>query len=498
MSWAARSHRSAAQGASRSPYRAVLASDATPRCASMASADRQMIGDATLAKARLAYRHHVLVKDAGASMCVCRMHCWRHSGDRHQIPAPGFGPRSPGDAAHCPQAWMLRNRAMCAHAVVQRKDPAMEFEDIACPQAASVANATPGRARAQPLSGIRVLDFSSLVPGPLCTLLLAEAGAEVTKIERPQAGDEMRGYAPKAGEDSANFVLLNRGKKSIAIDLKTRAQELHALIGESDLLIEQFRPGVMARLGLDYESVRAINPRIIYCAITGYGQSGPQALEAAHDLNYLASTGLLGLCRQPALPPALIADIAGGAYPAVINILLALRQRDQTGQGCMLDVSMADNLFTFQYWGLGAGWAAQQWPQPGADLISGGTPRYQVYRAADGQYLAVAPLEEKFWRNFTRRLELPETASAEQVAQAIARHDAAHWQARFAGIDVCVNRVVALEQAVNDPHFVQRGLFAHQVCGADGVPMPALPVPLSGQFRAAPGLAHAPKLASTV
>src|SRR6218665_602720 len=219
-----------------------------------------------------------------------------------------------------------------------KERPAMEFEDIACPQAASVANATPGRARAQPLSGIRVLDFSSLVPGPLCTLLLAEAGAEVTKIERPQAGDEMRGYAPKAGEDSANFVLLNRGKKSIAIELKTRAQELHALIGESDLLIEQFRPGVMARRGLDYESVRAINPRIIHCAIPGYGQSGPRAIEGGQDLNYLASTGLLGLWRQPALPPPLIADIAGGAHPARLHILLALRQRDQTGQGCMLDV----------------------------------------------------------------------------------------------------------------------------------------------------------------
>lgn len=352
-------------------------------------------------------------------------------------------------------------------------------------------------ARMQPLTGIRVLDFSTLVPGPLCTLLLAEAGAEVTKIERPQVGDEMRSYSPKAGKDSANFVLLNRGKKSIAIDLKTRAHELHDLIVASDVLVEQFRPGVMARLGLDYESVRAINPRIIYCAITGYGQSGPRALEAAHDLNYLASTGMLSLCKEPALPPALIADIAGGAYPAVINILMALRQRDQTGEGCMLDISMADNLFTFQYWGMGAGWAADQWPQPGADLISGGTPRYQVYRAADGEYLAVAPLEAKFWRNFTQVLNIPETASAEQVAQAIAQRDAAHWQASFAGMDVCVNRIVSLDQAVKDPHFVERGLFAHQVRGAGGVPMQALPVPVSGQFRTAPGLTNAPELGST-
>jgi alpha-methylacyl-CoA racemase len=235
----------------------------------------------------------------------------------------------------------------------------------------------------QPLKGIRVLDFSTLLPGPMATLLLAEAGAEVLKIERPGGGDDMRGYTPKFGKDSVNFSLLNRGKKSIALDLKSDGERarLEELLRDADVLVEQFRPGVMKRLGLDYETVARINPKVVYCSITGYGQTGPMADVAAHDLNYLAETGMLGLSRgadgAPVLPPALIADIGGGAYPAVMNILLALQNRIHTGSGCHLDISMADNLFPFTYWGLGNGWSAGQWPRPGKELVTGGTPRYQ-------------------------------------------------------------------------------------------------------------------------
>jgi hypothetical protein len=231
----------------------------------------------------------------------------------------------------------------------------------------------------QPLHGLRVLDFSTLLPGPLCSLLLAEAGAEVVKIERPGSGDEMRSYVPKLGSDSVNFASLNRGKRSVTLDLKSKEGREKAVIlaRESDIVIEQFRPGVMARLGLGYEDLRAGKPRIIYCSISGYGQSGPMANIAAHDLNYLAEAGMLGLTAgidgSPVLPPALIADIGGGAYPAVMNILLAVMQRDRTGDGCHLDVSMADNLFTFMYWGLGNGWAAQHWPGPGDALVTGGS-----------------------------------------------------------------------------------------------------------------------------
>ncbi|MBB4640385.1 crotonobetainyl-CoA:carnitine CoA-transferase CaiB-like acyl-CoA transferase [Rhizorhapis suberifaciens] len=243
----------------------------------------------------------------------------------------------------------------------------------------------------QPLDGILVLDFSTLLPGPLASLLLAEAGARVVKLERPDRGDEMRTYEPKLGKSSANFVMLNRGKQSIKIDLKApeAIARLEPLIKRADVLIEQFRPGVMDRLGLGYTQVRAINPQIIYCSITGWGQSGPKRDVAAHDLNYMAESGVLGLARDqqgaPALPPILAADIGGGTYPAMINILLALRQRDMTGLGSYLDIAMAENLFTFAYWGLAEGLGCGQWPTEGEGLVTGSSPRYQIYRTADNQ-----------------------------------------------------------------------------------------------------------------
>ncbi len=226
----------------------------------------------------------------------------------------------------------------------------------------------------QPLTGIRVLDFSTLLPGPLATLIFAEAGADVVKIERPGKGDEMRSYRPFFGPDSVNFALLNRGKRSVTIDLKDsqQAQDLWPLIREADIIVEQFRPGVMERLRLGYEDIKAVNPRIIYCSITGYGREGPKAQEAGHDLNYIAETGVLALSGDdqgnPIVPPVLVADIAAGTMPAVINVLLALRERDRTGQGCHLDIAMCDNLFTFQYWALGNGLLHDEWPVPGGEL----------------------------------------------------------------------------------------------------------------------------------
>ncbi|WP_246216164.1 CaiB/BaiF CoA transferase family protein [Paraburkholderia agricolaris] len=360
----------------------------------------------------------------------------------------------------------------------------------------------------QPLRGVKVVDLSTLLPGPLCTLLLAEAGADVIKIERP-AGDEMRGYEPKSGPDSVNFGLLNRGKKSVALDLKnaTDREAALALIDEADIVVEQFRPSVMSRLGLGYDEVAARNPRLVYCSITGYGQTGPKSSTAAHDLNYLAETGMLALSADsngaPVLPPALIADIAGGTYPAIMNILLALRQRDQTGRGCHLDISMADNLFTFMYWALGNGWTGNGWPTPGGELVTGGTARYRVYRTLDGQYLAAAPLEDKFWQNFTRVIGAPELANADgldsavqqRVAALIATQSAETWIERFAGVDACTVRVVGLEHAVSDPHFAQRGLFDHKVRLSGGDVISALPVPVAEVFRDKEKVKDAPLLA---
>lgn len=360
----------------------------------------------------------------------------------------------------------------------------------------------------RPLEGVRVLDFSTLLPGPLCTLLLAEAGAEVIKIERPGAGDEMRTYVPRSGADSVNFVLLNRGKRSIAIDLKDDAQRerLMALVREADVVVEQFRPGVMDRLGLGYDALAAINPRIVYCAITGYGQSGPRALVAAHDLNYVAESGMLSLTAgadgAPVLPPALIADIAGGAYPAVMNILLALRSRDRSGRGCRLDVSMSDNLFTFMYWALGEGAATGRWADTGTGLVAGASPRYRIYRTQDGRFVAAAPLEQRFWDNFCRVIDLPGSlrddsrdaaATGAAVAQRIAAQPSSHWRERFAGEDVCATIVATMEEAVADPHFVARGLFARRV-RTDAGELMAVPVPVVDAFRAPQAVVDYPRL----
>ena len=346
----------------------------------------------------------------------------------------------------------------------------------------------------QPLEGVKVLDFSTLLPGPMCTLLLADAGADVIKIERA-TGDDMRDYEPKSGFDSINFCLLNRGKKSIVADLKDPGirKKIEALIAEADVIVEQFRPGVMDRLGLGYNTAKAINPGIIYCSITGFGQFGPYAQVAAHDMNYQARTGMVRLSSDPSgapvVPPVLTADLAAGAYPAVMNILLGLRTRDKTGSGCHLDISMSDNLFPLMYWGLGAGWAAGQWPRGGDELVTGGSPRYQIYQTADDKYLAAAPLEDKFWNNFLTVLGASELEHIDNpalvkasIAKIIAQHPAAYWLNKFEGKDTCVTEVIGLEQAVSDPHFKERGVFSRGLQTPGGARIPALPTPISSVF----------------
>jgi len=347
------------------------------------------------------------------------------------------------------------------------------------------------------LAGVRVLDCTSLVPGPLATLLLADAGADVLKVERPGVGDELRHQPPRLGTTGASFALLNRGKRSVDLDLKEPADRRRflALAEHADVLVEQFRPGVMAALGLGWETLRAVNDRLVYCSITGYGQTGPKQRRAGHDLTYLAETGLLGLAAdsdgRPGVPPALIADIAGGAYPAVMNILLALRQRDLTGRGCHLDVAMTDNLFPLMFWALGSGFAGGHWPRPGGELLTGGSPRYRVYETADGRYLAAAPLEQRFWEAFCAAVDLPvqwrddaadPEGTARAVGERIAARTAAQWAERLEGLDVCAAVVATLEEAVADAQVRARHLFDRTV--EDGTAsMPALPLPWAPEVR---------------
>ncbi|MFO1151979.1 MAG: CaiB/BaiF CoA-transferase family protein [Alsobacter sp.] len=346
------------------------------------------------------------------------------------------------------------------------------------------------------LDGILVLDFSTLLPGPLAGLMLAEAGAEVVKIERP-GGEDMHRFEPRLGETSAPWLLLNRGKTVLTADLKSPAAlaDLLPLVDRADVLIEQFRPGVMERLGLGYEALAARNPGLVYCSVTGYGQAGPRAHEAGHDINYQAVTGLLALApgtpEAPAVPAALTADIAGGALSAVANILLALRQRDSTGRGCHLDVAMADAMFTFGWLAHAMGHAAGRFPGPAGTLLTGGSPRYGLYATADRRFLAVGALEDKFWSTFSAAIGLPEALRAanapagevrDAVSALVRARDAAHWQAVLAPLDCCCTVVASLEEAVSDPHFRQRGLFQGTVEGA-GVRLPALPLPLSPHVR---------------
>jgi crotonobetainyl-CoA:carnitine CoA-transferase CaiB-like acyl-CoA transferase len=361
----------------------------------------------------------------------------------------------------------------------------------------------------QPLSGVLVLDFTTLLPGPLATLLLAEAGAEVIKIERP-GGEDMRHYEPRFDGESAMFTLLNRGKKSLVLDLKSRAgrDKLKPLLERADVLVEQFRPGVMARLGLGYDAVRAINPRLVYCSITGYGQTGPRADEAGHDLNYIGNTGLLALNPgppdRPVVPPALIADIGGGTLPAVMNILLGLRQRDQTGQGVHIDIAMTDAMFTFASHALASGQATGQFPGMGGARLTGGSPRYQIYPTEDGKLVCCAALEQQFWQPFCAAIGLaPELADDSRdpaatkaaIAAIIKTRTAEQWRPLLAAADCCVTIMATLKEALRDAHFVERGLFAHKVAGPTGATMPALPVPVDPAFRDDPVIVKAvPKL----
>lgn len=345
-----------------------------------------------------------------------------------------------------------------------------------------------------PLAGCLVLDFSTLLPGPLAGLILAEAGAEVVKIERP-GGEDMRRFPPAWGPISAPYALLNRGKQLLELDLKSEGARamLAPLLARADVVIEQFRPGVMARLGLGHDDVAAINPRIIYCSITGYGQTGPLADAPGHDLTYMAAAGLLaashGPLERPVLPPVLAADIGGGTYPAVINILLALIERERTGRGRHLDIAMADMVRAFGVL-VEAGTLAGG---SGDSMLTGGWPRYGLYATKDQRLLAVGALEKKFWQAFCDTIGLPtalredhrtpsETRAA--VAAIMAADTAAAWIARFTGTEACVSLVATPDEAAVGTR--------HLVKNEAGDTRPAAAVPLVEAFRQRPDVVLAP------
>ena len=359
------------------------------------------------------------------------------------------------------------------------------------------------------LEGIKVIDFSTLLPGPLASLFLSETGAEVIKIEKPGVGDEIRLSNPQWGEQSVSFSLLNRGKKSLSLDLKDpkNLKILIPILKEADIIIEQFRPGVMKRLGIDYESIKKINQDIIYVSITGYGQYGPKSMVAGHDLNYIGNAGLLSISmgreNDTVVPPALVADIAGGSYPAVINILLALRKRDLNKEGSYIDLSMTENLFPFMFWGLGSGFAHNKWPGNSDGVLSGGSPRYNIYKTSDGNYVAAAPLEDRFWNKFCEAIDLPkkfikmqndQEKVIQEIRKIIGQKEKNYWLDVFNKADCCCSIVKSIEEAINDNHFKVRKIFENKIINNLGEEIPALPIPVDMQFRKDQKRASAPSL----
>jgi alpha-methylacyl-CoA racemase len=261
-----------------------------------------------------------------------------------------------------------------------------------------------------PLEGIRVLDLTRLLPGGFCSLLLADFGADVLKVEDTGMGDYLRWSPPhyegaQPSTASAIFLALNRNKRSIRIDLKTDAgrEVLLALVRDADVLLESFRPGVLDRLGVGYERLREENPRLVYCAITGYGQDGPHRGRSGHDMNYLGLIGLLGLTGEINGPPVQsagqIADLGGGALMAALGILVALRERERSGEGQLVDVSMADGALSWLALVVARALAENSNPRRGELELAGGLACYRPYRCADG-WVTFAALEPKFWREF--------------------------------------------------------------------------------------------------
>jgi len=327
-----------------------------------------------------------------------------------------------------------------------------------------------------PLAGYKVLDFTRLLPGSFCTMLLADYGAEVIKVEDTGRGDYSRNIGVEAGGQSLTFAQLNRNKKSISVDLKTEAgkQIINNLIEKSDVLIESFRPGTTKRIGIDYESAKEVNSQIIYCSITGYGQDGPYSDKAGHDINYLALSGLLSLNGKrnssPVIPAVQIADIGSGALMATTGILMALLFRVTTKQGNRIDVSMTDGLLNWQSVFLPEYLFKGNDLQRGELLLSGGLACYNIYETGDGEFMSLGALEEKFWRNFCTVVEKKEWVDKqycleaqpqliEEVQSLFAGKSREYWEQLFTGKDVCCEPVLSLKEVSENPQFQYRKMF---------------------------------------
>ncbi len=358
-----------------------------------------------------------------------------------------------------------------------------------------------------------MLDLTRLLPGGYCTLLLADMGADVLKVEDPFGGDYVRWFPPKVKEESAYFLAVNRNKRSMKLNLKhTRGREiLLRLVKEYDVIVEGFRPGVMDKLGLGYGRVSAANPRIVYCSISGYGQDGPYSQRAGHDINYIGIAGVLGITgmadRPPVAPGVPIADFGGGGMLAAMGIMMALYYRDRSGKGQYVDISMMDGVASWMANSAAKYFVSNDLQKRGEVDLAGGLICYGTYETKDGQYLSVGALEPKFWVNFCRLIERedlvdsqldlnPDAKLREEIVRIFKGKTMDEWLALLDGQDTCIEKINTVAEAMNDPQMRHRkmvGDIEHPTEGpikATGIPVKLsltpgsvdrLPAPAYGQ-----------------
>lgn len=343
----------------------------------------------------------------------------------------------------------------------------------------------------RPLAGVRVLDLTRLVPGPLGSLVLADLGAEVDKVEDPTGGDYLRHMPPQIGGQNTAFLALNRGKRSLVLDLKHEEGRavFERLLPRYDVLFEQFRPGVLDRLGLGHAQLRARVPRLVIAALTGYGQTGPLAKRAGHDIDYLARAGILGFTGPEGAPPQppgfQLADISGGMW-AVIGILAALRERDRTGQGSVVDVAMSEGTLAFGVFQLASALGSGQATR-GGEPLTGGIASYSTYATKDGKYVALGALEPKFWRSFCEGVGLEFDMSAAipgphqaalraKVASVFATRTRDEWAAFGAERDCCLEPILEPSELEADPHLRARDAIFRRATPFGESPQIRLPV----------------------
>lgn len=361
-----------------------------------------------------------------------------------------------------------------------------------------------------PLAGLKILDFSTLLPGPYASMLMADMGANVLKVGAPDNIDMVHTLPPlfysESRQTSYANLTLNRNKQSIALDLKKPecVEVIKSLIAEYDIVIEQFRPGVMDKLGLGYDSLKEHNPKLIYCSITGYGQTGLARDKAGHDINYLALSGLASYSGNedtgPVLSGTQVADIAGGSHQAVMSILAAVIARQSSGVGQYLDVSMTDAAFALtSLFGAGAVGKGES-PQLGQTILNGGC-YYDYYQTADKRYLSVGSLEPKFATQFFQAIDHPEWLSmAKQpeqqtklkanIAAVIATENLVYWQQQFSSLDACVEPVLTVTEAANSQLFQDRAMLTS--VDVDGMQVTQISAPVKfsepNKYKPAPTL----------